>query len=101
MRLDVIADCRRCDDAALCTILTQRVLEQLVPSDSSPASPANAQGSTYHPPADGGAGAQPHQSSIGHWPPQTTNLGVRSSNLFGRAKKNQAFLALTCLSENA
>jgi len=62
MRLNVIADRRRCDDAALCAILTQRVLEQLVPSDSSPASrgvpliplclpAANTHRSTYHPPA--------------------------------------------------
>src|SRR6516165_9271966 len=36
MRLDMIADCRRRDDAALCTISTQRMLEQLMPSDSSP-----------------------------------------------------------------
>src|SRR5262245_29415222 len=61
MRLNVIADRRRCDDAALCAILTQRVLEQLVPSDSSPASrgvpliplclpAANTHRSTYHPP---------------------------------------------------
>src|SRR5262245_12538495 len=57
MRLNVIADRRRCDDAALCAILTQ-----LVPSDSSPASrgvpliplclpAANTHRSTYHPPA--------------------------------------------------
>ena len=38
MRLDVIADCRRCDDGALQAVLTQRMLEQLVPLDSSPAS---------------------------------------------------------------
>src|SRR5262245_41524239 len=63
MRLNVIADCRRRDDAALCTILTQRMLEQLVLPDPSPASrgvplvplrrlAANAHGSTYHPPAE-------------------------------------------------
>src|SRR5262249_55588258 len=61
MRLDMIADFRRCEDPALCAILTERMLEQLVPSDSSPASrvpliplrrsAANAHGSTYHPPA--------------------------------------------------
>jgi hypothetical protein len=60
MRLDVIADGRRCDDGALQAVLTQRMLEQLVPSDSSPASrgvplvplrrlAANAHCSTYHP----------------------------------------------------
>jgi hypothetical protein len=38
MGLHVIADFRRRDDTALCAILTQRMLEQLVPSDSSPAS---------------------------------------------------------------
>jgi hypothetical protein len=38
MWLDVIADFCRRDDAALRAILTQRMLEQLVPSDSSPAS---------------------------------------------------------------
>ena len=37
MRLDVIADLRRRDDAALEAILAQGMLEQLVPSDSSPA----------------------------------------------------------------
>jgi len=38
MWLDVIADYRRCDDAAIEAKFTQRMLEQLVPSDSSPAS---------------------------------------------------------------
>jgi hypothetical protein len=38
MRLNMIADCGRLDDAALETELAQWVLEQLVPSDSSPAS---------------------------------------------------------------
>jgi hypothetical protein len=37
MWLDVIADCRRLDDAALRAILTQRMLEQLVPPDPRPA----------------------------------------------------------------
>ena len=74
MRLNVIADRRRCDDAALCAILTQRVLEQLVPSDSSPASrgvpliplclpAANTHRSTYHPPA--GAQQAPGQQRNG------------------------------------
>src|SRR5262249_8734468 len=60
MWLDVIADCRWCDDGALQAILTKRVFEQLVPPDASPASrgiplvplrrsAANAHGSTYHP----------------------------------------------------
>jgi hypothetical protein len=60
MWLDVIADCRWCYDGSLQTILTKRMLEQLVPPDSSPASrrvpliplrrlAANAHGSTYHP----------------------------------------------------
>jgi len=63
MRLNVIADGRRCDDGALQAILTKRVFEQLVPPDASPASrrvplvplrrlAANAHGSTYHPPAE-------------------------------------------------
>src|SRR5262245_6909559 len=62
MWLDVIADCRWCDDGSLQAILTKRVFEQLVPPDASPASrrvpliplrrlAANAHGSTYHPPA--------------------------------------------------
>src|SRR5262245_25626485 len=38
MRFDVIADFCRRDDAALCAILTQRMLEQLVPPDPRPAS---------------------------------------------------------------
>ena len=63
VRLDVIADgCRR-DDAALETEFAERVLEQLVPSDSSPASveyhlshfvgwPRTPIDSTYYPPAE-------------------------------------------------
>jgi hypothetical protein len=62
MWLDVITDCRWCDDGSLQAILTKRVFEQLVLSDSSPASrgvplvplrrlAANTHGSTYHPPA--------------------------------------------------
>jgi hypothetical protein len=63
MWLDVIADFRRLDDAALCAILAHRLFAQLVSSDASPASrgvplvplrrsAADAHGSTYHPPAD-------------------------------------------------
>ena len=63
MGLDVIADFCRRHDAALRAILAQRMLEQLVPPGSRPASrgvplvplrrlAANAHGSTYHPPAE-------------------------------------------------
>src|SRR6516165_5368639 len=63
MWLDVIADCRWCDDGALQAILTKRVFAQLVLPDPGPASrgvplvplrrsAANAHGSTYHPPAE-------------------------------------------------
>src|SRR5262249_12163690 len=38
MWLDVISDCRWCDDGALQAILTKRVFEQLVPPDPRPAS---------------------------------------------------------------
>jgi hypothetical protein len=38
MWLDVIADFRRLDDAALCAILAQRMFTQLVPPDPRPAS---------------------------------------------------------------
>jgi hypothetical protein len=37
MRLDVITDCRRRDDAAIQTELAERLLEQLVLSDAGPA----------------------------------------------------------------
>src|SRR5262249_36903856 len=63
MRLDVIADFCRRDDAALETERAQRVFEELVPADPRPARrgvpviplcwpAANAHGSTYHPLAD-------------------------------------------------
>ena len=63
MRLNVIADLRRSDDAALETELAQWVLEKLMPSDPSPACGAvppiplrrpatDAHGSNYHPLAE-------------------------------------------------
>ena len=62
MRLDVVADGRRRDDAALEAELAQRMLKQVVPSDPSPARRAvpliplrlpATHGSNYHPLAEG------------------------------------------------
>jgi hypothetical protein len=63
MRLDVIADCRRRDDAALRAVRTERVLEELVLKDPRPTirgvptipfcqSAANSRGSTHYPLAE-------------------------------------------------
>jgi len=97
MWLDVIADCRRLGDAAFEAERAGDVHlagafgfepsepEYHLPNFVGWPQTPRARPTIRRPVA--GAGAQPHQSIIGHWPPQTTNLGVRSSNLFGRANQ--------------